>query len=82
MDEIHTVERDANLRDLRALLSQQIGALPPNRQEVIRLAYFENKSQREISGNHSPPLRTVKNPHRTRHQKLSHAISGQRDKVM
>jgi RNA polymerase sigma-70 factor (ECF subfamily) len=82
IDEIHTVERDANHEDLRALLAQQIGALPPNQQEVIRLAYFENKSQREISAITHTPLGTVKTRIELGIKKLSHAISGQRDKVM
>lgn len=82
VDEIHTVERDAYHDDLRTLLSQQIGALPPNQQEVIRLAYFENKSQREISAITHTPLGTVKTRIELGIKKLSHAIGGQRDKVM
>jgi RNA polymerase sigma-70 factor (ECF subfamily) len=58
--EFHSVEREAFRDDLRSLLRHHLDALPPNQQEVIHLAFFQEKSQREISALTKIPLGTVK----------------------
>ena len=82
IDESHTVEREAFRDDLRSLLDQQLNALPPNQQEVIRLAFLEEKSQREISALTHTPLGTVKTRIELGIKKLSHALGRLRDKVV
>ena len=82
IDESHTVEREAFRDDLRSLLHQQLNLLPPNQREVIRLAFFEEKSQREISALTQTPLGTVKTRIELGINKLSHSFGGLRDKVV
>jgi RNA polymerase sigma-70 factor, ECF subfamily len=81
IDESHTVEREAFRDDLRSLLDQQLNTLPPNQQQVIRLAFLEEKSQREISALTQTPLGTVKTRIELGIKKLSHAFGGLREKV-
>jgi RNA polymerase sigma-70 factor (ECF subfamily) len=81
IDESHTVEREAFRDDLRSFLHQHLVALPPNQQEVIRMAFFEEKSQREISALTQIPLGTVKTRIELGIKKLSHALGGLREKV-
>jgi RNA polymerase sigma-70 factor (ECF subfamily) len=81
IDESHTVEREAFRDDLRSLLDQQLNTLPLNQQEVIRLAFLEEKSQREISALTQTPLGTVKTRIELGIKKLSHAFGGLREKV-
>ena len=82
VDETHTVERDACNDDLRDLLQRHLGALPPNQQQVIRMAFFENRSQREISSLTHTPLGTVKTRIELGIKKLSYSLGGQREKVI
>ena len=72
----HTVEHEAFRDDLRSLLREHLGTLPPNQQEVIRLAFFEEKSQREISAITRTPFGTVKTRIELGIKKLSHALGG------
>lgn len=82
VSESHTVEHEAFRDDLRSLLHEHLGTLPPNQQEVIRLAFFEEKSQREISAMTRTPLGTVKTRIELGIKKLSHALGGLREKVV
>lgn len=82
VDEIHTVERDAAQHDLQVLLREHLSALPPNQEQVIRLAFLENRSQREISTMTHTPLGTVKTRIELGIKKLSHSFAGMREKVM
>ncbi len=79
--ESHTVEREAFRDDLRLLLQQHLATLPANQQEVIRMAFLEEKSQREISAATDTPLGTVKTRIELGIKKLSHSLGGLRDKV-
>ena len=54
IDESHTVEREAFRDDLRSLLDQQLNALPPNQQEVIRLASRGKEPARNFSPHPNP----------------------------
>jgi RNA polymerase sigma-70 factor (ECF subfamily) len=81
VDETHTVESEACRDDLRDLLEQHMKMLPPNQERVIRLAFFENRSQREISVLTNTPLGTVKTRIELGIRKLSHALGGLRGKV-
>ena len=81
-NESHTVECEASLDDLRCLLNEHLVRLPPHQQQVIRLAFFEEKSQREISAFIQTPLGTVKTRIELGIKKLSHALGGLRDKVV
>jgi RNA polymerase sigma-70 factor (ECF subfamily) len=82
VEETHTVERDACRDDLRDLLEEQMKTLPPNQERVIRLAFFENRSQREISVITNTPLGTVKTRIELGIRKLSHALGGLRGKIV
>lgn len=80
-DETHTVESEACLGDLRELLEQHMKTLPPNQEQVVRMAFFENRSQREISVLTKTPLGTVKTRIELGIRKLSHALGGLRGKI-
>ncbi len=82
IDDTHVVERDAFRDDIRELLYEQIATLPPKQQQVIRLAYFENRSQREISALTDTPLGTVKTRIELGMKKLTHAFGGLREKLV
>jgi RNA polymerase sigma-70 factor (ECF subfamily) len=82
IDETHTVERDAHRDDLKDILQRHLGALPTAQRQAIQLAYFESKSQREISRITGAPLGTVKTRIELGMKKLAHAISGSRDKIL
>jgi RNA polymerase sigma-70 factor (ECF subfamily) len=64
------------------LLRHHLDALPPNQQEVIHLAFFQEKSQREISALTKIPLGTVKTRIELGIKKLSHSLGGAREKVV
>lgn len=81
IEETHTVERDAFHGDLRHLLEEQLKTLPPQQQQVIELAFFQNRSQREISSLTHTPLGTVKTRIELGIKKLSHAFGGLKDKM-
>lgn len=81
VEDTHTVERDACRDDLRQLLEQHMKTLPPNQEQVVRLAFFENRSQREISMLTHTPLGTVKTRIELGIRKLSHALGGLRGKI-
>jgi RNA polymerase sigma-70 factor (ECF subfamily) len=81
-DESHSVEREAFRDDLRSLLRHHLQTLPVNQQEVIRLAFFQEKSQREISALTKIPLGTVKTRIELGIKKLSHSLGGLREKVV
>jgi RNA polymerase sigma-70 factor (ECF subfamily) len=82
VNESHPVECEAFRDELRSLLHHYLVALPPNQQEVIRLAFFEEKSQREISALTQTLLGTVKTRIELGIEKLSHAFGGLREKVV
>jgi len=82
VDDTHVVERDAFRDDIRELLYEQIATLPPKQQQVIQLAYFENRSQREISALTHTPLGTVKTRIELGMKKLTHAFGGLREKLV
>jgi len=81
VSQIHPVEHEAYKDELRELLDRHLGALPPNQQKVIQLAFYENKSQREISALTHTPLGTVKTRIELGIKKLSCAFGGLREKV-
>lgn len=81
-DDIHMVERDAYREEIRKLLHEQIATLPPKQQQVIKLAFFENRSQREISALTETPLGTVKTRIELGMKKLTQAFGGLRDKMI
>ena len=82
VEESHTVEQEAFCDDLRSLLDQQLDTLPPNQREVIRLAFFEQKTQRQIAVLTQAPLGTVKTRIELGMKKLSQALGGLREKVI
>ena len=82
VEESHTVEQEAFCDDLRSLLDQQLDTLPPNQREVIRLAFFEQKTQRQIAVLTQAPLGTVKTRIELGMKKLSQASGGLREKVI
>jgi len=78
VSEMHTVERDAYHDDLRNLLHHHLGSLPPYQEQVVRMAFLENRSQREISALTKMPLGTVKTRIELGMKKLSKAFEGLR----
>lgn len=82
VEEFHTVERDASLDDLRDLLKKHLDDLPPSQEQVIRMAFFENRSQREISTMTKTPLGTVKTRIELGIKKLSCAFGGLKEKIL
>lgn len=82
LDEIHTVERDACREDLRALLHRRLTELPPPQEQAIRMAFLENRSQREISLLTGTPLGTVKTRIELGIKKLTHAFIGMREEML
>lgn len=81
-DQTHVVERDACRDDLRDLLARHLSSLPPSQQQVIRLAYYENRSQREISQLTETPLGTVKTRIELGMKKLTQSVGSLRDKIL
>lgn len=71
------VERD----DLRALLQRHLHSLPPAQECVIRMAYFENRSQCEIAGLTNTPLGTVKTRLELGIKKMASSIGGLRKEM-
>jgi len=82
ISEIHVVEAAADHDDLKDLLEHHLQALPPSQREVIRLAYFESRSQREISALTHTPLGTVKTRIELGIKKLAHAMGGSKHKIV
>ena len=82
MYEIHTVERDAQRGDLKELLDRHLNALPPFQKEVICMAFFECKSQREIAALTGTPLGTVKTRIELGMRKLAYSIGGMKEKIV
>jgi RNA polymerase sigma-70 factor (ECF subfamily) len=82
MDEIHTVECEAQHHDVRELIDRQLDLLPDSQREAICLAYLEGRSQREIASMTHTPLGTVKTRIELGLKKLSHAIGNAKDKIL
>lgn len=82
ISEIHTVERDACRDDLRELLAHHLHALPPNQEQAIRMAFLENRSQREIALLTKTPLGTVKTRIELGIKKLTHSFGGMREEML
>ena len=82
MDEIHTVECEAQHHDVRELIDHQLDLLPDSQREAICLAYLEGRSQREIASMTHTPLGTVKTRIELGLKKLSHAIGNAKDKIL
>ena len=78
----HTVEREAQHGDLRDLIAKHLQLLPAPQREVIHMAFFEGKSQREISSLTGTPLGTVKTRIELGIKKLGHSIGGLKDQVI
>lgn len=82
VDEIHIVERDACRGELRELLQRHLHGLPPNQEQAIRMAFLENRSQREISTLTKTPLGTVKTRIELGIKKLTNAMGGLRKEML
>lgn len=81
VEETHVVESEACRDDLREILEAHMKSLPPNQEQVVRLAFFENRSQREIAALTGTPLGTVKTRIELGIRKLSHSLGGLRGKI-
>jgi RNA polymerase sigma-70 factor (ECF subfamily) len=64
------------------VVSATSSAGSPDQRQAFRLAFFEEKSQREISALTQTPLGTVKTRIELGIKKLSHALGGLREKVV
>lgn len=82
VSEIHVVEAEADQDDLKGILAHHLENLPPNQREVIRMAYLESRSQREISALTHTPLGTVKTRIELGIKKLAHAMGGSKHKIV
>lgn len=81
-ERLHTVERQVFNNDLGFLLRQHLAALPAQQRDVIRMAFFEQKSQREISKPTNIPLGTVKTRIELGLRKLSKRLVEKRSQVL
>jgi RNA polymerase sigma-70 factor, ECF subfamily len=81
-DRLHTVECQVFDNDLRSLLRGHLVTLPAQQREVIRLAFFEQRSQREISRLTNIPLGTVKTRIELGLRKLARRLIEKRSKVL
>ncbi len=81
MGEIHTVEQEAYHAELRSMLKRHLAALPPNQEKAVRMAFLENRSQREISSMTNTPLGTVKTRIELGIKKLTNAFEGLREEM-
>ncbi len=79
--ENHTVEREAYYDELRGLLQRHLSSLPPNQEQAIRMAFLENRSQREISAMTQTPLGTVKTRIELGIKKLTNAFESLREEM-
>lgn len=78
----HTVERDAYRDEIRELLVKHLSALPQQQEQAVRMAFLENRSQREIAALTNTPLGTVKTRIELGMKKLSNALSGMQSEVL
>jgi RNA polymerase sigma-70 factor, ECF subfamily len=81
-ERLHTVERQVFNNELGFLLRQHVAALPAQQRDVIRMAFFEQKSQREISKLTNIPLGTVKTRIELGLRKLSKRLVEKRSQVL
>lgn len=75
------VENDVCSNDLRSLMVSLMSHLPQAQQEVVKLAYFEEMSQREIAAHLHLPLGTVKTRIELGMRKLGSSLAPIRSKV-
>jgi len=68
-------QASADLHDQERRLAAALDALPADQAQVIRLSYYEAKSQREIAQSLGWPLGTVKSKVRLAFAKLRDALS-------
>lgn len=80
--QLHPVEHQAYTDEIRKMLEEHLSHLPENQRVAIRMVYFENRSQREISVMTHTPLGTVKTRIELGMKKLSHALNGMRDHLI
>ncbi|HLB33050.1 MAG: hypothetical protein A3F67_09100 [Verrucomicrobia bacterium RIFCSPHIGHO2_12_FULL_41_10] len=81
-EEFCPVDWEVDRDDLRSLLQDHLSELPPSQKEVICMAYFEDRSQREISVLTHTPLGTVKTRLELGIKKLAISIGNLRDKIL
>lgn len=77
----HSVERDVHQNELRGFLQAHLDSLPPSQEQAIRMAFLEDRSQREISVLTKTPLGTVKTRIELGIKKLNHAVAGLRSEM-
>jgi len=80
--QLHPVEHQASLEEIRCLLHRHLTALPPNQEQAVRMAFLENRSQREISTLTKTPLGTVKTRIELGIKKLTNAFEGMRGEMV
>lgn len=60
VDDNINLENEIEMHAIRQLLKNAIADLPKEQQEIIKLMYFEGKTQKEIAASLNIPLGTVK----------------------
>lgn len=60
VDDSINLENEIEMHAIRQLLRNAIADLPKEQQEIIKLMYFEGKTQKEIAASLNIPLGTVK----------------------
>ena len=81
-DKVHIVENEACREEMRELLKRQLETLPPCQEQAVRMAFLEDRSQREISALTHTPLGTVKTRIELGIKKLARAFRGMRAEVL
>ena len=73
---LEQVEESLTSEGLRSRLNEALSALPPEQRTIVRHAYFDELSLREISEHEGLPLGTVKSRLRLAMAKLSESLRG------
>lgn len=71
------VEEKVTTERLRARLNDALSGLPPEQRTIVRQAYFNERSLREIAEKEGLPLGTVKSRLRLAMAKLTESVRGQ-----
>jgi RNA polymerase sigma-70 factor, ECF subfamily len=73
-EQLHDAAADCEQADLGRILRQQLTRLPTPQEQVIRLAFLDGMSQREVAQATHTPLGTVKTRMELGLKKLRHAL--------
>lgn len=82
VDTVAADEAPAVASDTRSLVQSAVDRLPAKQREVIRFAYLEGLSQRDVARRLGVPLGTVKTRARLAIDRLRNALAGHRESAL